>query len=123
MAGRPLVAFTGFLPLETDGQRGWLTGSASGLGQARTEASRRGGVQSEAGRGQQLEDSRGLRAGVGGPSLALGEAIGSWHRPALEGTSWRRPHLLPRLTHSRRYVTGDPSGPPSPLAPPGGLAG
>lgn len=36
MARRPLVAFTGFLPLETDGQRDSLTGSASGPGQART---------------------------------------------------------------------------------------
>lgn len=89
MAGRPLVSSKGFLPLETDGQRDGLTGSASGPGQARTEASGTGGVQSEAGRGQQLEDTKVLRAGVGGPSLALGKAIGSWHRPALEGTSWR----------------------------------
>lgn len=44
--------------------------------------------------------------------MALGLAIGSWLLPALEGTSWRRSHLLPRLTYSRRYVQGDPPPPP-----------
>lgn len=43
---------------------------------------------------------------MGGASAALGLAMGSWHHSPLEGTNWRRIHLLTRLSHSRRYEGG-----------------